>query len=360
MGNRTTRYTMNNELLKQIYSLDTAAMARARQHWNSIAHPLHSLGLLEDAVVRIAGITGDENVTLDKRCVVVMCADNGVVAEGVTQSDASVTAIVARTMAEGTANINCMARRFGADVIPVNIGIAQETDVPGLLPRKIAYGTANIAQGAAMTRQQAETAISYGMEIVRQCAENGYHIIVTGEMGIGNTTTSAAIASVLLGRPAEELTGRGAGLDTAGLQHKIEVIKQAIAVNHPNPDDPLEILASLGGFDIAGLVGVYLGGAVYRVPVVIDGFISAVAAALAWRIASLARDFQLCSHVSQEPAGRAMLEYLGQEPLITAQMRLGEGTGGILLLPLLDGALAVYHSDHSFERIHVENYRELT
>lgn len=351
---------INNMNLDQILPLDLTAMDRARRHWNSIAHPLHSLGLLEDAVVRIAGITGEENVTLDKRCVIVMCADNGVVAENVTQSDASVTAIVARTIAEGTANINCMARQFGADVFPVDIGIAQEMDVPELLNRKIAYGTANIAQGPAMTRQQAETAISCGMELVRHCKEQGYRIIVTGEMGIGNTTTSAAVASVLLDRPAEELTGRGAGLDTEGLRRKIAVVKRAIEVNHPHPNDPVEILSTLGGFDIAGLVGVYLGSAAYRIPIVIDGFISAVAAALAWRIAPLSREFQLCSHVSNEPSGRAMLEYLGHEPLLVAQMALGEGTGGILLLPLLDGALAVYHSDHSFERIHVENYRELT
>lgn len=346
------------EKIGSIKPLCREAAEAAAHQWNSIAKPLHSLGLLEDGVIQIAGITGSSDVKLTKRCVVVMCADNGVVAEGVSQTDSSVTAIVAKTMAEGTSNINWMAKQFGAEVFPVDIGMKEDVDVPGLIRRKIAYGTENIRKGPAMTTEQAARAVREGIDQVKQCKDMGMDIIVTGEMGIGNTTTSAALASVLLGEEPEQVTGRGAGLDEAGLQHKIQVIRQAIAVNEPDASKPLELLAKLGGYDIAGMTGVFLGGAIYRIPIVIDGMISAVAAILAAKLAPSAGDYQLCSHVSREPAGAKLLELLGKMPLLTAQMCLGEGTGGVCLLPLLDGALAVYHSTHSFQEIQVDAYKD--
>lgn len=347
------------ERLTFIQPPDSAAMARARERWNSIAKPLGSLGLLEDAVVKIAGMTGSEEIAIDKRCVVAMCADNGVVCEGVTQSDSDVTCIVAQTMAAGNSNINLMADTVGAAVFPIDIGIKDDIRLPHLLNRKIANGTQNIAVGAAMSLPQTERAISVGIDAVRDLSERGYQIIVTGEMGIGNTTTASALASVLLDLPPEEVTGRGAGLDSAGLERKIAVIKRAIAVNQPDRNRPVELLAKLGGFDIAGMVGLFLGGAVYGMPLVIDGFISAVAAALAAAICPLAGDYMLCSHVSKEPAGMKILALLGMKPLITAELCLGEGTGGVLLLPLLDGALAVYRSSHRFENLPMERYVEL-
>lgn len=348
------------ERLQLIKPPDTAAMDRARQRWDSIAKPLGSLGLLEEAVVKIAGMTASEEISLGKRCVVAMCADNGVICEGVTQSDSDVTSIVAQTMAAGNSNINLMADVFGAEVFPIDIGIKEEICLPHLINQKIANGTQNIAVEAAMRTEQAERAISVGMDIVRDLCGQGYKIIVTGEMGIGNTTTASALASVLLELPPEFVTGRGAGLDSAGLERKIAVIKRAIAVNKPDRNAPVELLARLGGFDIAGMVGLFLGGAVYGVPIVIDGFISAVAAALAAEICTTSREYMLCSHVSKEPAGLKMLERLGMKPLITAELCLGEGTGGVLLLPLLDGALAVYHSSHRFENLPMERYVALT
>lgn len=342
--------------INEITFPDKGAKKRAAERWNSIAKPIRSLGLLEDAVIKIAGIAGSENVELDKRCAVVMCADHGVVDEGVTQTGSGVTAIVAAAMAGGTSNINRIAERFSAEVIPIDIGIASDIEIDGLINKKIAYGTKNIAQGAAMTVSQAEKAIETGMDAVLECKKKGFKIIVTGEMGIGNTTPSSAIAAALLGLPASEVTGVGAGLDSAGLRRKIAVVERALAVNAPEKSKPVELLAKLGGFDIGGMTGIFLGGAVYGIPIVIDGFISAVAAAIAFEIAPAAREFMLCSHASGEPAASKILEYIGLEPMITAKMRLGEGTGGAMLLPLLDGALAVYNSAHKFDELPMERY----
>lgn len=346
------------ERIGRITQRDKRAEERAEERWNSVAKPLHSLGLLEEAVICIAGMIGNEDILLDKRCVVVMCADNGVVCEGVSQSDSSITGIVARAIAEGSSNINKMSEIVNADVIAVDIGINGEVDTEKLLCHNIANGTENIAVGAAMTLEQAQRAIAIGIDIAGEMKKSGYKMIITGEMGIGNTTTSSALASVILGLEPEEVTGRGAGLDAEGLARKISVIKRAIEVNEPDSKNPVELLAKLGGYDIAGIVGLFLGGGIYHIPVVIDGFISAVSAAVAAEICPLSKEYMLCSHVSAEPAGRKLLEHLGLKPLITAEMHLGEGTGGVLLLPLLDAALAVYNSAHRFDDLNMERYRE--
>lgn len=335
---------------------DKASAKAAREHWNSVAKPLGSLGLLEEAVEKIAAVQGTPNVKINSRQAVVMCADNGVVKEGVSQSDSSVTALCAKEIAEDRSNINVLAKLYNASVTAVDIGIDRDVESEKLLRRKISYGTKNIAEGAAMTTEQAEKAIAVGMDIVRDSEAD---IIVTGEMGIGNTTTSAALASVLLDLPPKEITGRGAGLDIAGLERKISAVERAIAVNRPDMTKPVELLAKLGGYDIAGMTGIFLGGAVYHVPIVIDGVISAVAALLACEICPFAKDYMLASHVSGERSGKMLLEKLGLKPLITAEMRLGEGTGGIMLLPLLDGALAVYNSAHRFDEMGMERYVEL-
>ena len=345
--------------VNNITSTDTDAVQAARERWNSVAKPLRSLGLLESAVEKLAAIQGTADVKINDRRAVVMCADNGVVCEGVTQSDSSVTALCAEAIAEGTSNINVLADVYGAKVTAVDIGMEHDVKSGKIIDRKIAYGTKNIAVGAAMTLEQAEKAIAVGMDIVRDMKRDGADIIVTGEMGIGNTTTSAALASVLLDMPPRSVTGRGAGLDRAGLERKISAVERAIAVNKPDRDKPVELLAKLGGFDIAGITGLFLGGAYYHVPVVIDGVISAVSALVACKINPLAKEYMLASHVSGEPSGKILLEKIGIKPLITAEMRLGEGTGGIMLLPLLDGALAVYNSAHRFDDMGMERYVEL-
>ena len=345
--------------ISNITASDKSAESAAHNHWNSIAKPLGSLGLLESAVEKIAAIQGIENPDISRRTVVVMCADNGVVCEGVTQSDSSVTAVCANAIAEGTSNINVLADTFNSDVLAVDIGMNSDCKNTKLINRKIACGTENIAAGAAMTYEQAESAISVGMDIVGELKNKGVNIIITGEMGIGNTTIASALSAVLLNLSPKTVTGRGAGLDSEGLSRKISVIEHAIAVNNPDVNKPIELLAKLGGYDVAGMVGLFLGGAYYRIPVIIDGVISAVAALIAYRINPLTAEYMLASHISEEPAGKMLLDSIGLKAIINANMRLGEGTGGVMLLPLLDGALSVYNNAHRFDEISIERYTEL-
>jgi nicotinate-nucleotide--dimethylbenzimidazole phosphoribosyltransferase len=347
------------ERIKAITPPDSAAMKRAQDKWNSVAKPLHSLGQLEDIIIKIAGITGSESLSLDKRCVAVMCADHGVVEEGVTQSDSSVTAIVAKSVAEGSSNINLMARSCNADVFAYDVGMNRDVEANGLIRRKISYGSENIAKGAAMTYSQAQAALSVGMDAVRDLKEKGYKIIVTGEMGIGNTTPAAAVTSVITNALPEVVTGKGAGLDSKGLERKISAVKRALAVNRPDPADALDILSKIGGYDIGAMTGLFLGGAYYHVPIVADGMISAAAAALAIKFNKLSREYMLCSHTSSEPAAAMLLEYIGLKAPICAGLHLGEGTGGVLLLPLINAAMAVYNSSHLFEALSIEQYKEL-
>lgn len=348
------------EVIEQIRPADRNARDAARRRWDAVAHPLDSLGLLEEAVVRIAGVQGTAAVDISRRAVTVMCADNGVVAEGVTQSGQDVTAIVTENMSKGATSVCCMSRVARAEVFPVDIGVAVSVQGERILRRNIRRGTDNLAVGPAMTRAECEQAVLTGVDIAGELAGQGYRILLTGEMGIGNTTTSAAVASVLLDRPPETMTGRGAGLTTDGLSRKTDAIRRGIAVNRPDPADPLDVVSKVGGLDIAGLTGVFLGGALYRVPVVVDGFISSVAALTAARLCPASADAMLASHVSGEPAGRLVLDALGLEPPICAGMRLGEGTGAVALLPLLDMALAVYREMVSFADTAIEAYEHLS
>ena len=348
------------EVVSQIKPADQGAMAAAQAHWDTVAHPLNSLGLLEDAVVRIAGASGTAAVDITKRAVVAMCADNGVVAEGVTQSGQDVTAIIAENMGRGTSSVCRMGRVAGADVVPVDIGVAVPVTVGKILQRNIRRGTADLAVEPAMSRAECERAILVGVEVVKDLVDQGYRLLATGEMGIGNTTTSAAVAAVLLGREAEEVTGRGAGLSTEGLRRKVDAIRRGIAVNRPDASGPVDTVSKVGGLDIAGLMGVFLGGALYHVPVLIDGFISSVSALAAARLCPAALDFMLASHASNEPAGKMVLEALGLEPFLYARMCLGEGTGAVAVIPLLDMALAMYREMSSFSDINIDAYEHLT
>ena len=345
-----------SEILEQITGPDEAAGAACRARWDGLAKPLGSLGLLEDSLARIAAVTGDPDIALEQRALLVLCADNGVVAQGVTQCGSGVTASVARALAAGESTVCHMARTARCQVIPVDMGMADFPSTPGVWDRRVRSGTADITQGPAMTRAECLRAVELGADLVRECRDRGAAIIATGEMGIGNTTTSSALASVLLGRSPSDVTGRGAGLSDHGLARKIAAIERAVSVNHPDPSDPIDALSKVGGLDIAGLCGIFLGGALYRVPVVIDGFISGTAALCAARLRSGAEFAMLPSHVSAEPAGGLMLRALGLTPLITAGMRLGEGSGAVAALPLLDMALAVYHSGQTFSRLGIDAY----
>ena len=344
------------EALKTIEIPDERAMDMSKKRWDSIAKPLNSLGKLEDYLVKIAGITGSCDISLEKKALVVMCADNGVVEEGVTQTGQEVTALVTNNFLHRKATASQLCSMAGADIFPVDIGVAVDTEA---INRKIAYGTQNMTKGPAMTREQAVRALEVGIDMVRELKEKGYRIIATGEMGIGNTTTSSAIASVLLGESVEKVTGRGAGLSSQGLDRKIRAIKKAIELNQPDSSDAIDVLAKVGGFDIAGMAGVFLGGAVYHVPVVLDGFISAVSALIASRICPTARAYMLASHVSREPAGQLVLDALGFDAPLHCDMCLGEGTGAVVLFPILDMALGIYGGMSTFHDIQLEEYHHL-
>ncbi len=338
---------------------DEQAAREAEARWDSIAKPLHSLGLLEDALVKICAITGRADCCLTPRAVAVFCADNGVVAQGVTQTGQEVTAIVAENMTRGEASICKMAALAGAQVLPVDVGIARKPDCPGLLDRRQGSGTADFTLGPAMTRDQAEGALRAGYDLARELAGKGCRLLAAGEMGIGNTTTSSAVAALLLGEDPEALTGRGAGLSSAGLRRKTEVIRAGIAKNHPDPADPLDVLAKVGGFDLAAMAGFYLGASAAGVPVILDGFISVAAALAAVRLAPRCIHAMIPSHCSGEPGTHRILRELRLVPVIQAGLCLGEGTGAVALMPLLDMAAAVYQGMPTFGEIHVKEYQPL-
>lgn len=341
--------------LEDIRPADQDRMEAALRHWDAVAKPLHGLGLLEGVVARMAGVAPLRRD--NRKCVAAFCADNGVVAEGVTQTDSSVTAIVAGNMLTGAASVCCMGRVAGAEVVPVDAGML--TDVAGMRSIKVAYGTKNLAREPAMTRQECLSVLLGGMDLAKELAEKGYTLLAAGEMGIGNTTTSSAVAAVLLGRPASEVTGKGAGLSNAGLEKKIQVIDHAAALHRPDPSDPVDVLSKVGGFDIAAMVGFYLGCARYRVPAVMDGFISTVAALAAVRLCPPARDALIASHLSAEPGAAYVMEGLGLTPLLRLGMALGEGTGAVSAMPLIDMALRVYFDMPSFDSTGIEAYKPL-
>lgn len=336
---------------------DEAAAARAHDRWNQIAKPIGSLGILEGYVERIAALTGDEHVDVSRRCVAVLCADNGVVAQGVSQSGADVTMVIAHQVARGMSSVCRMGAPFGIDCIPVDMGMFGRVSDERVLDRRIAAGTNDISRGPAMTRDQALRAIRTGVELVGDLARQGYRLVATGEMGIGNTTTSTAMACAFLGADPAELTGPGAGLPREGVRHKAEVIRRALAVNEPDANDPLDVLAKLGGFDIAGMCGVFLGGAVHRVPIVIDGVISTIAAYCAWRLRPECRVALFASHLSAEPAAARLLDRMGLAAPLHAGMRLGEGTGAACLVPLLDMTLSLYDTGPTFADCDITSYR---
>ena len=342
---------------------DPSALSRsvAWEQWNSIAKPLGSLGLLEDTIVKIAALTDEKNVDISKRAVLVLCADNGIVEEGVTQTDSSVTMAVAKNLTRGQTSVCRMAQTANCDVIPVDAGMNTVPDFTGLLARRAGDGTRNFTKEPAMTREQAEFAITAGIELVRNMSNRRYKIIATGEMGIGNTTTSSAVCAAILKLPAVEVTGRGSGLSDFGLARKIAAIEKGLRIHIPEGDmsdcdRAFTALSCLGGFDIATMAGVFIGGAIYRIPILIDGFISSVAALVAAMLCPKCTIAALPSHVSGEPAGQIVLDALGLKPVICAKMRLGEGTGAVAALPLLDLALAVYNSSSSFEALGIAGY----
>jgi nicotinate-nucleotide--dimethylbenzimidazole phosphoribosyltransferase len=317
-------------------------MKSARTRQNSLTKPQGSLGRLEELSIQVAGITRQSCPHLDHKVVVVMAGDHGVVSEGVSAYPQEVTPQMVDNFLAGGAAINVLSRHAGARVVIVDMGVA--TDLPphpDLLVKKIGYGTANIAIGPAMTHVQAEQSILAGVAVVEGEIQRGLDILATGDMGIGNTTPSAAIASAVTGHPVNEIAGRGTGVDDAGLRRKISAVERALQVNQPDPNNGLDLLAKMGGFEIGGLAGAILGAAANNKPVVIDGFISTAAAILAVKLAPQVKDYLIAAHTSQELGHRLMTEWLGLTPLLDLQMRLGEGTGAVLAMSIVEASCCI-------------------
>ena len=346
------------EAVSRVRPLDAAAMRAAEKRFSDIAMPLGGLGLLQDAIIQLAGIQRKPVPIIRPRAAVIFCADNGVVAEGVTQCGQDVTATVTRNMGQGRSTMCMMAKSIDMDVFPVDIGVAEKFSFKGVVDKKIRKGTENIAENAAMTRDEAITAVKTGIELAENCAQQGFRLVCGGEMGIGNTTTTSAVASVLLDIPVEQATGKGAGLTSAGLERKINVIKKAIEVNKPNSKDPLDVLMKLGGYDICAMTGAFLGGGMYKIPIVIDGVIACLSAYIACLINPNTIDYILPSHMGREPVARVLLEKMNLKPVIYGNMALGEGSGAVMLFPLLDMAMALYNNV-TFEEIEMKPYERL-
>ncbi len=345
------------ELIRGIEPVDQAVMEETWKCWDSLCKPLRGLGWLEEVLVQLAGIYRTSRVHPDKRAVVIMGADNGVVKEGVTQTDSSVTIQVLENMGERLSTACVMCEMAGCELIPVNIGALTDGKHPRIRNLVVRHGTGNIAEGPAMTREECICAILTGADLIRELKEEGYQLIVTGEMGIGNTTTSSACAAVLFDQEVESVTGRGAGLSTEGLERKIRAIQKAIEVNQPRKEDALDVISKIGGLDIAGMVGCYLGAAYYQLPILIDGFISAISAYLASMLCKTSKEYMIVTHCSAEPASKLVMERLGMKAPLQAGMHLGEGTGAIMALSLIDQALNVYYHLTTWDGGHVEAYQ---
>ena len=334
--------------INNITGADEAAMASAREYNDTLLKPFGALGRLEELAIRLAGVTGRVKNEFEKRVVVVMAADNGVYEEGVAAAPQAFTLLQAVNMTRGVCGVNVFSKCAGADVVVVDIGIMKAPATDAIIKKNIKRGTDNMAVGPAMSRAEADSAINAGFDVAAELFSQGYAIMGTGEMGIGNTTSTSACAIALLGLAPELAVGRGAGLTDEAFANKTEVVKRALAVNKPDKDDPIDVLSKVGGLDIAGLVGCYLAAAFHRKPILIDGAISAVAALIAARLCPPARDFMIATHRSTEPSYDAAAGELGLKPFLEMEMRLGEGSGCALAFPIISAACAMMNGMGTF------------
>ncbi len=347
------------DLIASIPPVDTEAMAAARQREDMLTKPQGSLGRLEQLAVRVAGITGEIRPRLTHKVITVMAGDHGVAAAGVSAYPQEVTAQMVANFLHGGAAINVLARHVGARVVVVDMGVAADVPPhPGLVVKKVAPGTQDISRGPAMTRDQAVEAILHGADVVENEVAQGLDILGTGDMGIGNTTPSAAIAAAITGRAVGEIVGRGTGVDDAGLFRKMAAVQNALAVNRPDPHDGVDVLSKVGGFEIGGLAGAILAAAAHRKPVVIDGFISTAAALIAVTLAPHVRPYLIAAHRSRERGHGIMLDWLGLTPVLDLDLRLGEGTGAALAMSIVDAACKVLDEMATFAEAGVSEKSE--
>jgi nicotinate-nucleotide--dimethylbenzimidazole phosphoribosyltransferase len=341
-----------------IEPLDASAMEQARARQQQLTKPAGSLGRLEDLAIQLAGITQQPLPLIKRKAVIVMAGDHGVTSEGVSAYPSVVTAQMVYNFLRGGAAINALARHAGAQVIVVDVGVAAEIQHPGLLSRKVASGTANMMIGPAMTREQMMAAIQVGIDVLDTLVDQGIDLVATGDMGIGNTTAASAISAALAQAPVALVTGYGTGISDEQLAHKIQVIERALAQNAPDPRDPLDVLMKVGGLEIAGLVGVVIAAASRRIPVVIDGFISGAAALVAVELQPAIRAYLLAGHASVERGHRLILDGLGLSPLLDLRLRLGEGTGAVLAMNVIEAALHAHREMATFAEAGVSTREE--
>jgi nicotinate-nucleotide--dimethylbenzimidazole phosphoribosyltransferase len=350
------------DIVKEIAELNGDSMEKAQDRLNNLTKPLGSLGRLEELAKQISGITGSLNPDISKKLIIVMAADHGVVDEGVSAYPKEVTPQMVYNFLNGGAGINVLSNHVGADVVVVDAGVAADFTTlgsnPNFISKKIAFGTENMIKGPAMSMDQARQALEIGVTIAHQMIEEGYGIIGTGDMGIGNTTASSAIASCICGVDAALVTGYGTGIDQEGFNRKVDIIRQVIEVNKPDASNGFDVLAKIGGFEIGGIAGVILGCASRKVPVVIDGFISGAGALIAESIAPKCRDYMIASHCSVEKGHKIMLEKLGMKPLFNFDMRLGEGTGAVLGISIAEASMKILNEMATFGEAGVSQKNE--
>lgn len=346
------------EALNSITPLDEKAMAKAKERQDQLTKPAGSLGVLEEISVQLAGIVGNVINDVGNKTVIVMAGDHGVVDEGVSAFPKEVTPQMVANFVNGGAAINVLSRHVGAKVVVVDVGVAVPIEDESVISRKVRSGTANFVKEPAMLREEAVKALETGIEIAYQQVDDGVNLLATGDMGIGNTTPSSAILVALTGRPVDGLVGRGTGIGNGDLDHKKKVITDAIDLLKPNKNDPINVLAKIGGLEIGGLAGLIIGAAARRVPVVIDGFISGVAALIANRINPLCKGYMIASHVSVEPGHRLILEELGLKPMLHMDMRLGEGAGAVLAMGMVEAAAKIIKEMATFTEANISEKEE--
>lgn len=334
--------------LQAITDLNQEAMVKAQERLDSLTKPPGSLGTLEDIAKQIAGITSNPQPKIGKKVLVVMAGDHGIVAEGVAPYPQEVTPQMVYNFVNGGAAINVLTRHVGADVVIVDMGVASEIDHPMVINKKIKSGTDNMCKGPAMTREEAIKALEAGIQVAEEQIAKGATLLATGDMGIGNTSPSTAILNVFSKVSLDAITGRGTGIDDEGLKVKKAAIAKAIEVNKPNPEDGLDVLAKVGGFEIAGLAGLILGAAANKTPIIIDGLISTAGALIAKSLNPLSVKYMIPSHGGEEPGHNLMLELLGFKPILNVHFRLGEGTGAALVMNLVDAATKIINEMATF------------
>ncbi len=343
------------ETLEAISPSNLEAMRLTKDKWDGLVKPIGSLGQLEEMTIKLAGITGSTHNKLHKKAIVVMCSDNGVVDEGVSSAPQIFTRLLTESMARGITGVATLAKFTNTDIITVDIGLNGEMNNPKVINKKIAYGTKNFTKEPAMSYEDAIKSIEVGINIGDNLYSEGYDILGTGELGIGNTTTSSAMLSILAGLDVSITCGKGAGLTDEQYENKKNVILKGIELNNPNKEDPIDVLSKVGGYDIGGMCGLYLSAAKNKKPIVMDGFISSAAALCAIKLNPLVKDYIIPSHLSEEPGAKAMMEVLGLKPMLNLGMRLGEGSGCPLAFQVIDAAIYTLENMGTFKEASIQS-----